>query len=139
MDKVVNDAVSKGIEIYTIGLGSASGVPIPVYAASGEQTGYKKDRYGNVVLTKLDEATLQTLAQEGNGVYYHGSNTDDELEKIYNELAKIEKTEFGATKITEYEDRFYYFLAPALILLIIEFFIGNRKSKLLLKLNKTKY
>lgn len=137
LEKVVEDAAGKGIDIYAIGLGSASGVPIPLYSSSGQQAGYKKDRYGEVVLTKLDEVTLQMLADKGNGKYYHGSNNDDELEKIYNDLAKIEKTEFGATKITEYEDRFYYFLIPAILLLFIEFFIGNRKSKLLLKLNKS--
>jgi len=136
--KAVKDAVEKGVVIYTIGLGSPSGVPIPLYNASGVKTGYKKDRYGKVVLTKLDEANLQTIASDGNGKYYHGSNNDDELEKIYSDLGKIEKSEFGATKITDYEDRFYYFLFAGLLLLLIEFFISERKSTLLIKLNKAK-
>jgi len=133
---VVEDAVGKGIQIYTIGLGSTTGEPIPLYNESGNKSGYKKDRQGNVVLTKLDETTLKEIASIGNGAYYRGTNTDDELEKIYNDLAELEATEFGATRITEYEDRYYYFLIPAFILLILEFFISNKKSMLLLKLNK---
>lgn len=133
---MIEDAVSKGIQIYTIGLGSATGEPIPLYNESGNKSGYKKDRQGNVVLTKLDEATLKEIAIVGNGGYYRGTNTDDELEKIYNDLAELEATEFGATKITEYEDRYYYFLIPAFLLLVLEFFISNKKSMLLLKLNK---
>lgn len=133
---VVEDAVNKGIQIYTIGLGSISGEPIPLYNESGNKSGYKKDRQGNVVLTKLDEATLKEIASIGKGGYYRGTNTDDELEKIYNDLSELEATEFGATRITEYEDRYYYFLIPALLLLIIEFLISNKKSMLLLKLNK---
>ncbi len=138
IEKVIKEAVDKGVVIYTIGLGSPSGVPIPLYNDSGVKTGYKKDRYGKVVLTKLNESMLQTIAADGNGKYYHGSNNDDELEKIYSDLGKIEKSEFGATKITDYEDRFYYFIAAGLLLLLIEFFISERKSTLLIKLNKAK-
>ncbi len=136
--KSIKDAVDKGVAIYTIGLGSAAGVPIPLFNASGVKTGYKKDRYGQVVLTKLDVATLQEIAAEGNGKYYHGSNNDDELEKIYNDLGKIEKSEFGTTKVTDYEDRFYYFIAVGLFLLLVEFFVTERKSNLFMKLNRTK-
>jgi len=138
IDKAVKDAVDKGVVIYTIGLGSPEGVPIPIYNASGVKTGYKKDRYGRVVLTKLNDATLQRIASSGNGKYYHGSNDDNELEKIYSDLGKIKKSEFGTTKITDYEDRFYYFLAFGLFLIIMEFFISERKSSLLIKLNRTK-
>ncbi len=137
LDKIIPEAVDKGIQLYAIGLGSPAGVPIPLYDASGRQTGYKKDRYGKVVLTKLDEATLRKIAEEGNGKYYLASNNNNELEEIYKDLAKIEKSEYGATKITDYEDRFYFLLAPAIFLLFLEFFIGNKKSKLIMKLNKS--
>ncbi|MCB0748344.1 MAG: VWA domain-containing protein, partial [Ignavibacteriae bacterium] len=110
LDSIVEEANNLGVKIYAIGLGSPQGVPIPIYNNSGVQIGYKKDRSGNVVLTKLDETTLQEITNKGNGQYYRGSNTDDELEMIYNDLASLEGSEFGATKVTEYEDRYYYFL-----------------------------
>ncbi len=138
LNEVVKEAVDKGISIYAIGLGSPSGVPIPMYNSSGTQTGYKKDRQGNVVLTKLDETTLKEITRLGNGTYYRATNSSDELEQIYKDLSKLEETEFGATRITEYEDRFYWFLAPAIFLLLIEFFISSNKSKLWMKFEESR-
>ncbi len=134
--KIAEEAASEGISIFAIGLGSATGAPIPVTNANGVQVGYKKDKYGKVVLTKLDENTLKEIASAGDGKYYHGTNTEDELDKVYNDLSQFEQTEYGATKITEYEDRFYYLLFPAILLLIIEFFITSRKNKLLIKFDE---
>lgn len=133
LSPVVEDAVDNGIIIYAIGLGSPAGVPIPVYNASGNKTGYKQDNQGNTVLTRLDETVLQEITTKGNGRYYRGSNTEDELDQIYNDLAKLEQTEYGATRITEYEDRYYYFLIPAVLLLLLEIFISGKKTKLLMK------
>jgi Ca-activated chloride channel family protein len=132
--KIVEEAAGDGIQTYTIGLGSPAGVPIPLYNTAGVQVGYKKDRRGNVVLTKLDEATLQEIALVGNGKYYRGTNTEDELDLIYSDLGQLEAAEFGATRITEYEDRFYYFLIPGLLILIAEFFVSSRKSKFMMKM-----
>lgn len=133
LSPVVEDAVDNGIIIYAIGLGSPAGVPIPVYNASGNKTGYKQDNQGNTVLTRLDETVLQEITTKGNGRYYRGSNTEDELDQIYNDLAKLEQAEYGATRITEYEDRYYYFLIPAVLLLLLEIFISGKKTKLLMK------
>jgi len=132
-DSMLEEANNLGVKIYSIGLGSPQGVPIPIYNSAGRQVGYKKDRNGNVVLTKLNEQILQDITDRGNGKYYRGSNTDDELEMIYDDLASLEGSEFGATKITEYEDRYYYFLIPAILILFIEIFIKQRKSKFLSK------
>jgi len=125
MDAVA-EAVSKNIKIYTIGLGSPSGVPIPVL--TGSEVTFKKDAEGNTVLTKLDEKTLINIASEGNGKYFQGNNYQDQLNDIYNDLEAIDKTEYGVKKITDYEDRFYYFLIPAILLLLIEFFMTEKQS-----------
>ena len=132
----VNAAVEKGIKIYTIGLGSTAGVPIPVYNRQGNMIGFKKDNAGNTVLTKLDEKVLRQIAAAGNGEYFRGNNYEDYLDKIYSDLSKLKKAEFGVKKVTDYEDRFYYFLIPAILLLLIEFFISEKKSILYSKLNK---
>jgi len=133
LNTVIEEANNLGVKIYAIGLGSPQGVPIPIYNNSGQQTGYKKDRNGTTVLTRLDETTLEEITSKGNGKYYRGSNTDNELEMIYNDLASLEGKEFGATKITEYEDRYYYFLLPAILILLFELFINDSKSKWLKK------
>ncbi len=136
IDPALDEANSKDVSIYTIGFGSSVGVPIPVYDDSGVQRGYKKDNQGNIVLTKLDEVILKTISEKTNGKYYRGSNTQDELEAIYNDLANIQKSEYGTKKITEYEDRFYYFLITAIMILIGEFFISSNKSKWLAKFER---
>jgi Ca-activated chloride channel family protein len=136
IDSAVKEANSNDVVIYAIGLGSPAGVPIPVYNQSGVQAGYRKDNQGNIVLTKLDETTLKSIVEKGNGKYYRGTNTEDELEAIYKDLAQIEQTEYGSKKITEYEDRFYYFLLPAILLLIAEFFISSNKSKWFMRFEK---
>ena len=136
ISEAVENATSKGIKIYTIGLGSPEGVPIPIYNANHQLSGFKKDNQGNTVLTKLDEETLKKIAVEGNGKYYRGTNYEDYLDKIYTELSQLEQTEFGVKKVTDYEDRFYYFLIPAIILLVLEFFISEKKSPLYARINK---
>lgn len=134
--QAVDTAKEKGIKTYTIGLGSATGVPIPVFNAQGQPVDYKKDENGNIVLTKLDDETLMKIAAAGDGKYFQASTYDDYLDRIYNDLSSLEKSEFGVRKVTDYEDRFYYFLAPAIILLLIEFFMSDRRSVLFDKLNR---
>jgi Ca-activated chloride channel homolog len=129
----VKDAVGKGVMLYAIGLGSPDGVPIPIYNGN-QPAGYKTDKDGKTVLTKLDESILKEIATNGNGKYYRGSNYDDELDLIYKDLSSIEKNEYGSQRVTNYESRFYYFLFPAVFLLIIEFFIPEKKSRLFTKL-----
>lgn len=136
LDSAVKNALEKGIKIYTIGLGSPDGTPIPVYDSRGRMMGFKKDRDGNTVLTKLDEETLRQIAADGKGKYFRGTNYDDYLDRIYKELSELEQTEFGVKKVTDYEDRFYYFLFPAILLLVFEFFISDKRSKLFTRLSK---
>ncbi len=132
----VDKAVSHGNKIYTIGLGSTGGVPIPVYNRRGDMVGFKKDNEGNTVLTKLDEESLKQIASAGNGKYFRGNNYEDYLDKIYNELSELKKSEFGVKKVTDYEDYFFWAIAVGLILLIIELFISEKKSPLYSRINK---
>jgi len=136
VEKAVENAVSRDIKLYTIGLGSQAGVPIPVYNNRNQLIGFKKDNEGNTVLTKLDEDILKRIAIDAEGKYFRGTNYEDHLDKIYTELSELEQTEFGVKKVTDYEDRFYYFLIPALILLVLEFFVSEKKSPLYARINK---
>jgi Ca-activated chloride channel family protein len=121
------EAAKKGVLIFTIGLGSASGSPIPVYNAGGQQVDFKRDKMGNVVISKLDEVSLEKIATIGNGKYFRGANSQDELDDVYKALNGLQKKEFGVKQFTDYEDRFQWFLAPAILLLVLEFALGERK------------
>jgi Ca-activated chloride channel family protein len=126
--EAAKDAAEKGVLIYTIGLGSPAGAPIPMYSASGRQTDFKRDRMGNVVVTKLDEVGLEKLATIGNGKFFRATSGQDELEEIFKSLNALEKREFGTKRFTDYEDRFQYLLAAALLLLIGEVLLSDRRS-----------
>lgn len=136
IESAVDNAIEKGIKIYTIGLGSPDGVPIPIYDEKGNLHGFKTDRDGKTVLTKLNETILKEIASKGNGSYYRGNNYEDYLDKIYSELSELEKAEFGTKKVTDYESRYYYLLIPAILLLIIEFLISEMKSPFFVRLNR---
>ena len=129
------DAAEKGILIYTIGMGSPDGAPIPIYDANGKQVDFKRDREGNIVLTKLDETTLEKIATIGKGKYYRATNSLDELDAIYKEINALEKQQFGAKQFTDFEDQFQYFIAVALVLLVIEVITSDKKIAWLGKLN----
>jgi len=136
IDSAVKDAADKDMLIYTIGMGSPSGAPIPVYGTNNNRVGFKLDADGNTVLTKLDEATLQQIASNGMGKYYLASSYQNELDMIYNDLSALEKTEYGSKRITDFDDKYFYFLIPALLFLVVELFLTERKSKFLMQILK---
>lgn len=133
--QAAKNAVEKNIRIYTIGMGLPDGAPIPVIDRSGIQQGFKRDRNNNTVISKLDENMLKSIAEAGNGNYVRANNTQVGLRIIFDEISQLEKTEFESRMFTDYEDRFQYFLAPALLLLLIEFLIFERRSRRFRKVN----
>jgi len=124
------DAVDEGIVVHTVGMGSPEGSPIPIYD-NGVQTGYRKDNEGNIVVTKLDESALQQIANAGGGKFVRAVNGQNELDGIYNAISGMEKKEFGARVVSEYEDRYQYFLAVAVLFLLGEAFISERRNALM--------
>ncbi len=132
------DAAKKGVLVYTIGMGSSQGAPIPMYDGGGRQTDFKRDRSGNVVLTKLDENSLQEIASIGKGKYYHATNAQDELDAIYKDINSLQKREFGTKQFTEFDDKFQYFLFAALLLLFVEVMLSDKKVSWIEKFNPFK-
>lgn len=129
LDQAISQAEEKNVTIYTIGMGSPDGAPIPLYDASKRRIGFKQDGSGNTVITKLDESTLQKIASSTGGNYYLSSPGRNNLDEIHEDLEKIEKSEYGSQMITDYDDKYYWMLLPALFLLMIEMFISSRNKK----------
>ena len=125
--KWAENAEKEGIIIYCVGIGSPKGVPIPVSESGNGEQGFKKDRKGQVVITKLDEVTLEKIALQTGGKYYRASSGESELDKIYKEIDGMEKKELGSLKFSQFEDRFQIFVAIGLILLIFEFLYPERR------------
>ena len=128
------NAYSKGVSVHTIGMGSQQGAPIPIYK-DGKQVGYRTDNTGNTVVTKLNETMLKEIATAGNGSYVRATNANAGLNIIMNEINKMEKKEFGSKSFKDYEDRFQLFLIIAFVLIVLEYFISNRRSSKLDNIN----
>lgn len=124
--KMAEVAEKEGIVIYTVGIGSPQGQPIPLYDNAGKQVGYKKDKQGNVVTSKLDELALEKIALQTSGKYYN-ANDKLELDKIYDAIGSMEKKELSSRIFSQYEDRFQYFLALGLFLLLVDVLLPERK------------
>ncbi len=126
--KAAEVAEKEGVIIYTVGIGSVKGVPIPLYNESGRNIGFKKNRENQVVTSKLDEITLEKIALQTGGKYYRATGGESELKKIYDEISKMEKKELASKKFSQYEDRFQYLLIFSIIFLIVEVFISERRK-----------
>jgi len=122
------EAERQGIIIYSVGIGSAKGEPIPVESGQSSGKSFKKDKKGEVVITKLDELSLEKIALQTGGKYYRASSGEEELEKIYDEIMKMEKKELGSLQFSQFEDRFQYLVVFALLLLALEIFLPERKA-----------
>lgn len=125
--EAAEEARKQGIKVFPIGIGSSVGEPIPVYDRQGNRVGYKKDRKGEVVVTKLDEMSLQKVALTTGGKYYHATPGEMELDRVYDEISKMEKKELEGKLMMQYEDRFQYPLFLAIALFALEFFVSEKR------------
>lgn len=121
------EAKEKGVIIHTVGIGSPQGVPIPLGEREGD---FKKDRQGNVVVTKLDEATLQSVASETGGVYQRCSAGEDELKAVFAAISGLQKGELSTKRFTQYEHRYQPILLLALLALAGEYLLSDKRMRL---------
>lgn len=112
-----------GIRVYTIGVGSGEGEPIPV---NGELL---RDKSGNIVVSRLDEQMLKDIAAAGGGSYVHAGNEEFGLNPIVDEISRMEDERLSSIVFEEYDELYMYFLGIALGLFVIEMLIGERRAK----------
>ncbi len=118
-------AADNGINVYVIGMGTPEGAPIPV----GGTVSFKKDRGGNVVVSKLNEEMAADIARAGNGLYVRADNTDAALKNLSKQLDTLAKAELEQKVYAQYNEQFQSFAYVALLLMILEFFVFARKNK----------
>lgn len=134
VSQIAEEAAQKGIRIFTIGVGTLEGGPIPI-KENGVLQYYKRDQNNEQVITRLGEETLREIAENANGEYIDGSNTKTVVEKVKAILGGMDKKEFEAKQFTDFKDQFQWFLAGALFLLVLDVFLLERKTAWLRKLN----
>jgi Ca-activated chloride channel family protein len=132
--EIAEEAAEKGIRIFTIGVGTVEGGPIPI-KENGVLQYYKRDQNNEQVITRLGEETLKEIAKTANGEYIDGSNTKVVVDRVKTILNGMDKKEFEAKQFTDFKDQFQWFLAGALFLLVLDVFFLERKTAWLKKLN----
>jgi Ca-activated chloride channel family protein len=128
------EAHKKGIMINTIGIGSQNGVPIPL-VENGVIKGYRRDKEGQTVVTKLNIDLLKTIASKADGVFVQASQADLGLKAVLDKISELDKSQLESKMYTDYEDQFQWFIGLALILYFIEFLISERVSEWFKKIN----
>ena len=124
-------AKEAGIQVMVVGIGKPEGSPIPIPGTNN----FRKDRSGNVVVSKLNEDMCREIAQAGGGIYVRCDNTNTAMKAIQREIDKLATQEFETQVYTEYNEQFQSFALLALLLIVIDFFIFNRKNKALTKMD----
>ena len=124
--QMAKSAAAHGIRIFTVGIGSSQGEPIPVGDRNGV-TSYKKDAEGNTVITRLNEGLLQEVAAAGGGKYLHASNAIVSFDRLYDELQRLERGDLEEVVYSSYRSLFYIPLVIALLLLLLEWLLPDKK------------
>jgi Ca-activated chloride channel family protein len=122
-------ARDEGVQIHTVGIGSLNGVPIPEFTDSGERSGFVRDAQGAVVTTRLDESTLEHIAEATGGRYFPALGPGANLDPLVEEVTGGEGRELETREITLFDEQFQIFLGFALVLLLVEGLIPERRRK----------
>ena len=124
-------AKKKGMRVYVLGVGSSNGAPIPI-PGTGD---YMKDNTGNTVMSALNEEMCKQIAAAGGGVYIHVENNSAAQQQLDNELDKLAKKETSTTVYSDYDEQFQAFGILALLLLIVEILLLDRRNPLLKRIS----
>lgn len=122
-------AVESGVQVHVVGIGSPEGAPIPEYDASGQRAGFLRDEEGTVVTTRLDEATLRTVAERTGARYVRAGAGGTAFDDLVDEITGVEGEALDARQITQFEEQFQIFLSVALALLLIEWLLPERRRE----------
>jgi Ca-activated chloride channel family protein len=123
VEGAAREAAEQGIIIHTVGLGSPAGDLIPL------ENGFKRDRSGQMVMSRLDEATLREIADVTHGTYRRATAGGGELDAVYSQIENMEKREFSGQNYVRYQPRFQLPVALALLLLLGEMVISDRARR----------
>lgn len=121
VEEAISQAVGEGVKIFTVGVGSENGSPIPAGAD------FKRDENGNIVLSKLNQDMMRDIASKGNGRYFLLGSGKDEIASIFKELGKVSSRQYEDFTFTDYDDQYQWFLVIAFVLLLAEWWLTEKK------------
>lgn len=128
VEEAAKAAAEKGVQVFVLGVGSPEGSPIPL--ENGRFNDFRKDKEGNVIVTKLNEQMCQAIAKAGNGMYIRVDNSNSSQRILQSEIDKLSKADVETTVFTEFDEQFMVIAWIALIALVIEILVLERKNPL---------
>ena len=120
-------AVSSGVRVHVVGIGSTEGVPIPVYDDQGRRQGFLRDEDGSVVTTRLGDQTLRAVAERTGARYVTAGAGGSGFDDLVDELAGAQGDALEERQVTQFEEQFQIFLGLALALLWLEWMWPERR------------
>lgn len=123
-EEMATEAIKKGVHVYVLGIGDPKGSTIPVGGGN-----FLRDKQGNIVITKLNADMCNRIATVGKGTYIHVDNSNIAQDRLYYELNKLEKHNMGTTSFSDYAEQFQIFVIFAMLLLIFDILILDKKSE----------
>lgn len=112
-----------GLHIFTIGIGTAEGAPIPLYDENGKQLGHQKDEAGKIVISRLNEDILKSLAADTAALYLHASNDSRDIDQLIKRIRMYEKEKFDEKNFSIADEKYYYFGLISLLCLLLEWIV----------------
>lgn len=128
LEQAIALAQEHNITIYTLGVGTIAGSPIPL-ERNGRRVGYKKNKQGEVVISRLHPENLKKLAQATGGKYINANRIRPAVEALQEVIQKQEKSSYDERRFADFKDQFQWLLGPALLLLILDALILQRKTR----------
>ncbi len=128
-DELAKKIAREGIKIFTLGFGTAQGGQIPVRDKNGNLVGYRKDKSGQVVLTKSTGEALRALAAAGSGTYQQVTFGGDAMQLLKRNIDQLQRTQIEAVEISQYDEHYQYFLGLGILLALLELLLGERKGE----------
>ncbi|MFC1572426.1 VWA domain-containing protein, partial [Candidatus Eisenbacteria bacterium] len=126
VEDAARDARKAGVRVFSVGIGSSSGEPIPIRDEEGDIEGYKKDREGKVILSRLGDAGLRKIAEITGGLYVQAGGSLG-LDRVLDEIERMDKKELEGGVRVLYEERYSYFVWPAILLLLAQWWLPLRR------------
>lgn len=120
---VKEKAAQQGLSIFTFGVGSEHGAPIPVLDQYGKQQGFEKDDKDNVVMSKLNEGILRNLSQQTGGYYIHAKTSDKDIQELIGRVESFDKDKFDDKTIGRLQEKYNYFVIPSLVCFALEWLL----------------
>ncbi|HMC96780.1 MAG TPA: VWA domain-containing protein [Flavobacteriales bacterium] len=121
------DAAQEGIVVHTVGMGTVQGGPLPI-RHNGQVTGFRKDREGNTVVSRLDEDMLRRIAAEGNGVFVRATDNSSGITELVEQLKSLDKTEVGTYRFASFENQYQWPLGIGSILILLGMALGEQRN-----------